>query len=121
MTDDELEAPAHLGRTFPIDADPVAQIGKAGRLDAMQVLDLMSADARRDRSLGYMVMLSALLVVGALAYAGEGWWLFSALCAIAGGGCTYGAVRRARRRVREEMDLTSTEPGTARQRGSAPG
>jgi len=90
-------------------------------MDAMQVLDLLSSDARRDLSLGYLVMLSAILLVGALAYAGEGWWLFSGVCAVAGVGSTYGAVRRARRRVREEMERTLKGSATVKRRGSAPG
>ena len=121
VTDEELEAPAYLGRAFPPAAAPAAPGSKGKRLDSLQVLDMLSDDTRRDRSLGYLVMLSAILLVGALAYAGEGWWLFAGLCGVSGGVSTYGAVRRVRRRVREELELTLTERGTATPRGSAPG
>ena len=121
MTDEELEAPAYLGRAYPAAPVPAAPGVHGRRLDSLQVLDMLSDDRRRDRSLGYLVMLSAILVVGALAYAGEGWWLFAALCGVGGAVSTYGAVRRVRRRVREELEMTLTEPGTSTRRGSAPG
>ncbi|GAC1578478.1 MAG: hypothetical protein NVS3B24_10930 [Candidatus Dormibacteria bacterium] len=118
MTDEELEAPAYLGRSFPKDADALTAPGKPGRVNTMPVLELISADSRRDLSLGYLVMLSLLLVLGALGYAGEHFWVLSGFCAVAGAGCSYGAFRRARRRVREEMALTLTEPATGKATGS---
>jgi hypothetical protein len=121
MTDEELEAPAYLGRSFPLQADPIKEIRSGRPLDSMQVLDLLSADTRRDRSLGYLVILDVVLFLGTLAYAGEGWWLFSLVCGAGCALCTYGVARRARRRVREEMELTLREPSTATRSGSGSG
>lgn len=117
MTDEELESPAYLGRSFPKDRDPLAAPGNPSRVSTMQVLDLISSQGQRDLSLGYLVMLCTLLLLGSLAYAGEHFWVLSGLCGLAGAGCSYGAIRRVRRRVRDEMALTLREPGTGKATG----
>ena len=85
-----LEEPAYLGREFPADPDPYD-------------------DFSRDRALGWMLILDVLLLLAALAYAGEGAWFLVLPCVLGAVLCSIGAFRRIRRAIRDEMNADPQE------------
>ncbi|MDQ6747729.1 MAG: hypothetical protein M3010_06460 [Candidatus Dormibacteraeota bacterium] len=84
MADEDLEAPANLGKPFPAEHDPYR-------------------DFSRDRATGWLFLLATLLFFATLAYGSERFWIPAAVCAVGFLLAAVGAVRRIRVRVRQEM------------------
>jgi hypothetical protein len=88
MDDDDLQAPAHLGRSFPHDDD-------TARMTSMRVT-------------GSITALAVVFVVATVAYALDGFPVVALVCGFFAAVCWWAAWRRIKRLHEDETDNAMT-------------